>query len=98
MIVPAFRGRTNTERLKVLEDGEPVNLAAIGITAAKAVVQGQAIDASVIGEELVYHPGQFDLQPGHYQLQVVVFRADDPDGEVIAGPGLPTSIELQYHR
>lgn len=97
MIVPAFRGRTNEERLKVMQDGEPVNLAAIGITAAKAVVQGQEITASVQASELVYKPGQFDLQPGHYQMQLVVFRADDQLGEVIAGPGLPTSIELQFH-
>ena len=99
MQIPAYRGRDNKEQIAFVQDGEPLNFNAAGVTAASVLVNGETLAAEITGinnNVISFKPGGLTLRPGIYDAFVVVTIPDDPAGRVIAGPGqaVPLSVKV----
>jgi len=97
--IPAARGRDNVTRLGVEDaDGTPFNLDTAGATRATVSVctplQSATVEATWAGAIVEVVLGGLDLPPGTYPAKLVYYSATRPDGEVLAGPGFVTMINI----
>lgn len=98
MQIPAYRGRDNKEQIAFVQDGEPLNFNAAGVTAASVLVNGETLAAEITGTNnnvISFKPGGLTLRPGIYDAFVVVVSPEDPAGKVIAGPGQAVNLSVK---
>lgn len=95
--ISAFRGRDNVEDIEFNRNGLPINFAAEGVTAIKAQAGGATVNAVFNGNKVGIKFGDLGIPAGIYQTQIIIYSANSPKGEVIAGPGREIEIELQYN-
>ncbi|HAT42340.1 MAG TPA: hypothetical protein DCS87_11580 [Rheinheimera sp.] len=96
VIIPAFRGRDNVEKLSLSDENGLVDFAAAGITSIKLRSGTSEIACTAgVGGVVTFQPGDLDLTSGYHPAQLILFSGAKPDGEVVAGPGLPANIQIQ---
>lgn len=97
--IPAFRGRNNREIFKVLYQNRPFNFDSFGVSKAELVCSNNLIssdngDVKYAGDEISLQMGSLDLNNGFHQAQLVIYNDTNPNGLVIAGPGLASEIQI----
>lgn len=92
--VPVFNGRDNEETFTVSLNGVPLNFAEFGVTKVEIVCAGKTIEAGFSGDEISFKPALLDLPAGSHTSQIIIYNTDNPQGLVIAGPGLASQVEF----
>jgi hypothetical protein len=92
-------GRDNVEQIKIKYQGVAFSFDTFGVTSAQVIAGDKFIsstngDVSYSGDTLSVKFGKLQLEAGSYNAQIVLFSASHPAGIVIAGPGMPETIEL----
>ncbi len=94
--IPAFQGRDNQERLTLSDENGLVDFASAGVTSIKLKAGASEIVCTFAAVGTVtFTPGELVLTSGYHPAQLILFSATKPDGEVVAGPGLSSNIQIQ---
>jgi hypothetical protein len=95
--INVFDGLGGDTVIDFARDGVDINFAAEGVTKIQLIAAGKAVDGTMSGNTATFKAGKLGLKPGGYTPKIVVYTADNPEGEPIAGPGEAIEIELHYH-
>jgi len=94
MKIMAFKGFDNIETFGVSQNGQPFDLSGAGFTSARVYADTQFVEGTVSGSDVKAVLGDLQVPVGTYAGKLVVYSSVYPDGLVIAGYGLPESLEV----
>jgi hypothetical protein len=98
--IPAARNSDTTTTISVVDTaGDPVDFTALGATRIDIKVCSQLHNSTIQAESfsgniMTVAFGKLVLPPGSYSPKICYFTVSSPNGEIIAGPGFNTAIQL----
>lgn len=97
LIINAFDGTDKVNELQFTRHGVPFNFEQEQVQRIALVAVGKSVDGEADGSAVKFKTGDLGLRPGIYYPKVLIFTAEKPKGDPIAGPGEEIEIELHYH-